>query len=120
MLNIIVEFFGHEEVQSELKKLAGIFKGLRLKEGLHRDIVTYNEVVEYFVKSRPENNRIAKGALMMQKNSEGKKLTFLFLDVNNEPVLDNSNLPYGKTIIANSVDEALVEFSEGHSIIIFE
>ena len=82
--------------------------------------MTYNEVVEYFVKSHPNNDQIVKGALMIEEHSPGKKLTFLFLDANNEPVLHNGRSPYGKTVIAKGIDEALVDFSEGRSVIIFE
>jgi len=118
-LNNVVKFLAHEDVQASLKKLLGIVQGFRAP-AQQAEIVTYNEVVEYFVKSRPNNEQIAKGALMMEENSPGKKLTFLFLDVNNDPVLRNGKSPYGKVIVTNSIDEALVDFSEGRSVIIFE
>ena len=115
----VIDFLGREDVQASLKKIPGILQGFRTQPQA-ADLVTYNEVVEYFVKSRTCNEQIVKGALMMEENSPGKKLTFLFLDANNEPVLHNGKSPYGKTVITNAIDEALVDFSEGRSVIVFE
>ena len=106
-------------MQASLKKIPVLLQGFRTQPQA-ADIVTYNEVVEYFVKSQPDSNQIVKGALMMEEHSSGKKLTFLFLNANNEPVLRNGKSPYGKTVITNAIDEALLDFSEGRSLIIFE
>lgn len=114
-----IEFLQREDVQASLKKIPGIIKGLRTQPQV-ADIVTYTEVVEYFIKSRPNSDQIVKGALMTEEHSSGKRLTFLFLDANNEPVLHNGKSPYGKTVITNAIDEALVDFSEGRSVIVFE
>ena len=115
----LMDFLGREDVQALLKKIPGIVQSFPPPPQV-ADIVTYNEVVEYFVKSRPNSGQIVKGALMMEENSHGKKVTFLFLDANNETVLHNGKSPYGKTVIANAIDKALVDFSEGRSVIIFE
>lgn len=115
----VVEFVEHEDVQASLKKIPGIIEGFR-KQANQTNVVTYNEIVEYFVIKRPDNDQIQKGALLIEEHPSGKKLTLLFLDSNNEPVLYNGNSPYGKTIIAKEIDEALSDFSEGRSLIIFE
>lgn len=115
----IVNVVMHEDVQSSLKKLKDILQKIPVQVGKF-DVVTYNEVIKYFVERQPDNAQVVKGALLMQEDPFGKKLTFVFLDANNEPVLRDGKLPYGKTIITRAIDEALLDFSEGRSLIIFE
>lgn len=120
----IVEFLEHPDVQASAKKGWTLLQNLRAEAQQPRiektEVVTYNEVVEYFVKRRPDNEQIVKGALLMQEDPGGKKLTFVFLDAENEPVLHKSKSPFGKTVITQAIDEALSDFSEGRTLIIFE
>jgi hypothetical protein len=119
-----VEFLEHPDVQASAKKLFTMIKTMRAEaqqvQVQKAEVVTYNEVVEYFVKNRPDNERVVKGALLIQEDPIGKKLTFVFLDASNEPVLRDGKSPYGKTVITQAIDEALLDFSEGRSLIIFE
>lgn len=120
----LVDFLEHSDVQASAKKLLTIIQNIRVEaqqaQVQKNDVVTYNEVVEYFVKHRPDNERVVKGALLMQEDPFGKKLTFVFLDASNEPVLRDGKSPYGRIVITKTIDEALIDFSEGRSVIIFE
>ena len=123
-LKQFVNFLDHPDVQASAKKLLTMFKTIHAEaqqvQIQKAEVVTYNEVVEYFVKCRPDNEKIVKGALLMQEDPIGKKLTFVFLDANNEPVLRGGRSPYGKAVITKAIDEVLLDFSEGRSLIIFE
>ncbi len=120
----VIDFLEHPDVQASAKKLWPLLQNLRAEAQQPRiektEVVTYNEVVEYFVKCQPDNAQIVKGALLMQEDPGGKKLTFVFLDANNDPILRNGKSPYGKTVLTQAIDEALLDFSEGRSLIIFE
>ncbi|MUG98756.1 hypothetical protein F7734_43275 [Scytonema sp. UIC 10036] len=82
--------------------------------------ITYSEVVKYFVEQRPNNIRVKKGAILLEIDSQGYILTQVFLDENNNLVIDSSNTPYGRRFKVKNIDNELREIFEDKDLIIVE
>ena len=83
-------------------------------------LMTYEEVLRYFISDRPDDPRVAKGALLFDAHPEGKLLTQLFLDENNEMLSDAKGLPYGRKLIATAIDQDLDAIREDHDFLVVE
>ena len=119
LIQTAFEFATREDVQDVAKQLHSFIQNWA-EASQQVETVTYNEVIEYFVKQRPNDNRIVKGALMSAPQKNAVKLTWLFLDEQNEAVLKPNRSPYGKQVIAKTIDDDLTDFFDGRSLIIFE
>jgi hypothetical protein len=61
-------------------------------------VLTYQEAISYFIKQRPPDHNIVRGALLLERSASGGiTVRWLFLDGNNEPVADDTGTPYGRT-----------------------
>ena len=115
----IYHFLSHEDVQTVGKHLYGLMQNWHLQASTV-DVITYDEVIEYFVKNRPSDEWVAKGALMVEPQQNEMKLTWIFLDSNNDPVSKPNGSVYGKQVTTRAIDADLREFLDDRSLIIFE
>jgi hypothetical protein len=109
----------HEDVQ----RLAIIIHDIWSRRSLQAatlPTLDYDESVKYFVENRPADDRIVKGALLLQPQSGKSLLTWVFLDVNNEPVKQANGNPYGRQTLVEKLDEELLEYFDGKSLMVFE
>lgn len=87
-------------------------------------VMTYREVVEYFVTERPSSPEIRKGAILRQiypKNKELFVVYQVFLDGNNELVCHQSNgIPFGRKVLIRNFDEELSNSFQNKNLLIFE
>lgn len=86
-------------------------------------VVTYKDIVEYFVDDRPEDDQIVAGALFRQTRSNsdsGILLVQSFLDSNKNPVYGPARKPYGRLILAGNIDNELRQMFQARDLIIFE
>lgn len=83
-------------------------------------IATYESVMQYFVTDRPEDPKIKKGAILRQPHPQGYHFTQMFLDAQNEPVLDPDGKPYGRQLVARVLDEELREAFGDKDLIVVE
>lgn len=83
-------------------------------------IVTYESVIQYFVKDRPKDPRVQKGAILREPHPQGYHLTQMFLDAQNQPVLGRDGKPYGRQLVAKELDEELEKTFDDKDLIIVE
>jgi hypothetical protein len=84
------------------------------------DCVSYGQIVDYFVTARPDDRRVAKGAILLDDDPRGIALVQVFLDACNGLVCDAEGVPYGRRVVAESLDAELVEVFDGRHLVIVE
>ncbi|MEU6254825.1 hypothetical protein [Streptomyces sp. NPDC047043] len=88
---------------------------------LYLDLLTFDEVVRYFVNERPEEDGVHHGALLAQQGlSGGIPCLQLFVDGDNRPCLSPDGPPYGRYMVAQRLDGELMTMFGGRDLIIFE
>jgi hypothetical protein len=114
-----VAFSKKEQRVADLSELIagamrGIFEGFDKiipspKSGKYPDydLVTFQDVVKYFKKERPNDFRITGGALIMRKAPGGIALFQMFLDDGKSPVSDKNGVLLGRAILAREIDDEL-------------
>ena len=103
-------------LENEVKQsLSGLFKTKELIP-----VMTYESAIEYFVTDRPADPRIVKGAILHQPHRQGQHLAQVFLDKNNQLVCRHDGKPYGRQLVAERLDEELLEVFDGTNLIIVE
>ncbi len=72
-------------------------------------MLTYTAAIEYFVKERPDDPRIKRGALLRHRvpGESGVRIIQVFLDKNNQPVTGPDRRPYGRQLKVRTLDEEL-------------
>jgi len=102
-------------------------QGKTKKSGLHKlsffpeivETFTYHEVVEYFVKNRP-NKMAVKGVIIKEQHPKGQMIIQVFLDQKDELVCQSNGISYGRKQIVKNFDEELKEYFGDKSMIIFQ
>ncbi|MFE6164150.1 hypothetical protein ACFQ7F_35125 [Streptomyces sp. NPDC056486] len=85
------------------------------------DLLTFDEVIDYFHDERPEDSQVHHGVLLTQRNRSGAiHCLQLFVDRENKPCIAPSGAPYGRAMVANELDRELMNLLAGKELIIFE
>lgn len=82
--------------------------------------LSYEMAISYFIQDRPTDERVVKGAMLLQDHPQGKLLTQLFLDKNNDLVCDQTGKPYGRRLIVENLDNELRETFGDKDIVVVE
>jgi hypothetical protein len=82
--------------------------------------MTYVEAISYFVKNRPTDSRVAKGAMLLQDHPQGRMLVQVFLDKNHDLACDSSGKPYGRRLVIKRLDAELADAFGGQDLIVVE
>ena len=85
-----------------------------------KPILTYKEVIQYFITDRPSNPSVKKGAIIRQPHKKGQELIQFFLDSNNEIVYASNKKPYGCKLVAKQLDDELEDNFGNENLIIVE
>ena len=85
-----------------------------------KPILTYKEVIQYFITDRPSNPSVKKGAIIRQPHKKGQELIQFFLDSNNEIVYASNKKPYGRKLVAKQLDDELEDNFGNENLIIVE
>ena len=80
--------------------------------------ITYTDVIEYFVLSRPPLSSVAKGALLRKNRFKGVCITQVFLDEGNHLICKPNGVPYGRQILAKKIDRELLDAFSSTDLII--
>jgi hypothetical protein len=83
------------------------------------ETLTFREAVGFFAE-RPEDIRIARGALMREKRVKETLVTWAFLDAANQPVKNDSGVPLGKRMLVKEFDPELTDYFGDADLIVFE
>lgn len=84
-------------------------------------LLTYREVVDYFVHERPDDPKLSSGVLLRRNSPKGKEIDLIqvFLDCDNKLVCHPDGTPFGQIIFARAIDRELQEaFGETDMIIV--
>jgi len=73
----------------------------------------YVQAIGYFVENRPLDSRVVKGAMLLQKHSNGRLLIQVFLDENNKVIS-------GRKLVVESLDDELQQAFGDKDLIIVE
>ncbi|MFI2632323.1 hypothetical protein ACH5A2_18290 [Streptomyces collinus] len=84
------------------------------------DEMTYEATMSYFVEDRPEDPRVAKGALLLGRHREGALFMQIFLDEADEVVTNPDGKPYGRQVIVRHMDAELKDLFSGKKLVIVE
>jgi len=80
----------------------------------------YSQVVNFFITRRPKDQRVAKGAMFVEKHARGLQVTQLFLDDAGIAMCDSAGKPYGRRILVSSLDKELEAIAGSGQMAIFE
>ncbi|MGD1225646.1 hypothetical protein AB9Q10_45340 [Streptomyces krungchingensis] len=110
-----------EAIAAVLHLLGGIaIKRAKVPRPLHLDLLTFDEVVRYFVEDRPPAPEVHHGALLTGKGlSRGIPCFQLFVDRHDHPCLTPSGAPYGRFMVAQRMDDELRSLLAGRELVIF-
>ena len=86
----------------------------------HISSISYSQAIRYFVLEKPDNSAINKGAILVEKHSQGYLVTQVFLDSKNNLVCAQNGTPYGRRLIANDIDDELQDTLGDKNLIIVE
>ena len=93
-----------------------------LRELLHapevKPILTYEEVIKYFVTDKPADTEVCSGLIVKDEHNNGHLISQFFLDDNDELIIGQSNRPYGRQVIAEQLDEELNRAFDGKDLIV--
>ena len=82
-------------------------------------VLSYKDVIEYFVKERPSDPLIVKGAMMILAEHENTFFIQVFLDKNNKPLGKDQKSLYGRRLIFEAMDDELkATFGESDLVIV--
>lgn len=83
------------------------------------DILTYDDLIQYFFKSKPNDSRIKKGVIVyLSMHKKQFVLIQTYLDKNDNVLCNSSNSIYGRKIIANEIDNELQEIFQENPVLI--
>lgn len=83
--------------------------------------ITYSEAIRYFVEQRQKHPELfAKGAMLLEKTTEGYIFIQVFLDKKTDLVVQQDGRPYGRRLITNQVDKELLETFAQKPLVIVE
>ena len=84
------------------------------------DKLTMRDVTRFFVENRPPKSHGVRGALMRQDHPDGVLITQVYLDTNDEVLCRRNKAPYGRKLIARSLDDELQEMFGEKKLLVFE
>jgi hypothetical protein len=83
------------------------------------DTLTLRDVTAYFAGQRPGDPRVKAGALLSAPHPGGRQVVQVFLDAADRVLADASGAPYGRRVIARRLDDDLLDYLGGGSLLIF-
>lgn len=83
-------------------------------------VMTYESAIKYFVRNRPSDHKVKKGAIFRQRYRNFQIIDLLFLDQNNHPVYKSDGNHYGSRFLVNTIDDELQNAFDDQDIIIVE
>ncbi|MER5473971.1 hypothetical protein [Streptomyces sp. NPDC002685] len=110
-----------EAIAAALHLLGGMaIKLAQVPRPLHLNLLTFDEVVRYFVEDRPSAPEVHHGALLTGNGfPRGIPCLQLFVDRGNRPCLTPSGAPYGRFMVVQRMDDELRSLLAGRELVIF-
>ena len=81
-------------------------------------VLSFPEVIEYFIEERPKNAKVTRGAIMREPHRRGFIVTQVFLDEQNR-VYCPGGTPYGRRLVVRQLDDELAhKFGDTNLILV--
>jgi hypothetical protein len=111
-----------EAIAGLLRLIGGVaIKRAQVPRPLELDLLTFDEIIRYFVEERPAAPEVHHGALLAQRGlPHGILCVQLFVDRDNRPCVSPSGAPYGRSMVARQLDPELGQQLRGRELVIFE
>ena len=109
-----------------LEQLKGLSQSVSswLPQNLRREaqkttLLEYGDLIKYFVEARPDDPSISQGVLIKESKGDDYLILQLFLDDDCRVVVAPDEKPYGRRILAEKLDQELIEaFNDKEMIIV--
>ena len=82
--------------------------------------MSYESAISYFVDARPNDSRVAKGAMILQSHPQGHLLSQVFLDASSDLVEAPDGKPYGRRLVVKRLDAELERTFGDKDLVIVE
>jgi hypothetical protein len=83
------------------------------------DTLTLGDVTGYFAGKRPEDPRVRASALLSAAHPRGHLVFQVFLDEADRVCAGASGTPFGRQVIARRLDDDLLDYLGGGTLLIF-
>jgi hypothetical protein len=116
-------FFGKKDGKKSgaLILFFGILAASLLKRGPEKvKTLTYRDAIRRLLSCRPANERPVRGALVKEEHQDGFRILFLFVDEKGMPLESTSGEKHPRVLIAEALDEELLECFGDGNLLIFE
>jgi hypothetical protein len=80
----------------------------------------YREAMKYFIDHKTDDPNIAKGAMVLERLSQGYQIYEVFLDRNNNLIEDEHGCPLGFKLKIDGMDEELSELFSKTNVVFVE
>ena len=124
LVQTLENLLGYKEPKTAIDSLVDLIQGKLPQEPEVISVMTYREVVEFFVTERPRFPEIQKGAILRQKHPKKQGLFVVyqvFLDGKSELVCRQDNgIPFGRKVLVKNFDEELSDSFQNKDLLIFE
>lgn len=111
---------GDPSLQTTLQWLKQMFDSIKINPRLRVEkIVDFEDVIRYFVEGHPGDPKITAGALLRMPHPNGDLLFQVFLDEADHICLDEGGHPYGRRMVAKSLDRELGQRLSDADLVIF-
>jgi hypothetical protein len=87
---------------------------------LDAELLTYTDVITYFVEQRPDDEVIRCGALLRAHDSNAWTMSFVFLDEANSICAGVDGTRYGQTLRIKNLDAELMDLFAGKDLVVFQ
>jgi hypothetical protein len=124
-----------DQIHLTLRRLAGSLAiaavagiGIAAVKWLHKneffridkEVLSYGDVITYFVEERPADERIRSGALLKEQQANTLVLTFVFLDESGSICTRPDGTKYGQRLRVRKLDEEMLEVFAAKDLVVFE
>jgi hypothetical protein len=96
-----------------------VFGSLGPRRPPQQDLLSYQEVVSYFVNQHPGDPRIEAGAMLTRPYPNGQLVFQVFLDRNDKVCLGPNGDAYGRALVVRRLDAELGRLLAGEDLVVF-
>jgi len=114
-----------EDIKQVIQDLGPVFAAIAaaftsVTEAMRSKSISYDEVMKYSITHKDDSPAIAKCALLKKAVEDGFEIVQIFLDKNNQLILDNRGRPLGYKKKVAHMDDELLHLFKGNDLIIVE
>lgn len=107
------------DVKPFLETLKGAIKAIQ-KVLIFDRVLTYEEIMKYFLEHKGDNPVIVKGGLLKEETKDGYLVTQIFFDKDNKMVDDKMGRPLGCKRRVKKLDNELLNLFKNETLVIVE